>query len=170
MFCGAYWSARAEDRDGAAGRVLVLLKALRESHKVFEVWFLTPSKKGAAGHPLELSIEGIAKHLETNRRDIGGAIMPELGFRIMLWNPAGASLSCTIGVTNGYVKNAVALSYNGSEPVDESTWKNVLQAVVTSMDPDEAGVATEEALARDTTASPASVGWQTYKRGQSPLN
>jgi hypothetical protein len=91
--------------------------------------------------------------------------MPALGFRLALWNDAGASLSVTIGADSEWVKNAVALSYGGAESISSAVWKGVLRALIDTMAPEHAGVATETSLSHNPQAFAWQVGWITYERG-----
>jgi hypothetical protein len=166
MFCGAYWSQRSESREQAAARVAALLKALEGQHGAFATWSLKKARKDDPARVLVVAHAEIAKHFETNRKDVGGDVMPDLGFRLALWNEAGASLSVTIGARNERVRNAVALSYGGTEEISPAVWRGVLRALVDSMAPEHAGVATEKSLSQNPQAFAWQVGWATYERGQ----
>src|SRR2546421_176840 len=96
MFCGAYWSQRWESREQAAVRIIALLKALEIQHRAFAVWSLKKTRRDDPARSLEVTDADVAKHLETSRKDVGGEVMSDLGFRLALWNDAGASLSITI--------------------------------------------------------------------------
>jgi hypothetical protein len=165
MFCGAYWSQRSESREQAAARIVALLRTLEVQHGAFAVWCLTKRRRDDPARRLEVNEAEVARHLETNRRDVGGDVMSDLGFRLALWNESGASLSITIGATNERVKNAVALSYGDAESISSGVWKGILRALVDTMAPEHAGVATERSLSQNRRAFAWQVGWITYERG-----
>jgi hypothetical protein len=74
MFCGAYWSQRSESREEAAARIVALLKALEVQHAAFAVGSQKKTRGDDPARGLKVADAEIAKHLHTNRKDIGGNV------------------------------------------------------------------------------------------------
>jgi len=161
MFAGAYWSKRAETREEAALRLVVLLRALAESSADFSRWYSKGRSKAAAlRNELSIDVLSIAHRLSENRTDVGNNVIVELGFSVGVWNGDRASLSATIGCYAERVGNAVVLR---SETTNIDEWRKVLRHLVDAFEPDDALVACTERVA-SSGAEPADVAWLTYTR------
>jgi hypothetical protein len=166
MFVGAYWQQRKESREEVAGRVTRFLSDLGARNALFSKWFSKGRSKAAAGTPIVMDASGLAGNLKVNRRDVGGDVMPELGFTLGIWNGDGVSMQATAGAYNPYVRNSVVLSFDTVEDrLTKADWKVVLEAVIGAFDPEHAVVTSADYMTRHQPSNPWDAGWFTYSRG-----
>lgn len=165
MIVGAYWSMREESREQAAENLARFLASIAKQDEALAQWFAKGRSRASSRTQLDVSATSIATLLRSNRRDLDGRPIPDLGFRIGIWNGADISLSATLGAYNQYVKNAVVLTF-GDRPVGygAEAWKRLLASAVEAFDPDEAVVRDPHHDPESTTRS-SDDGWLTYKRG-----
>jgi len=167
VFIGAYWSARQASRREAAEKTAQFLEALSAVGEPLSNWFLKGSSKAGAGAELGRSETEIGPKLQTNRRDIGGDDIPELGFSLGVWNGKDATLSLHLGSTSARVLNSVVLSFRGTSPeAHAGLWHPVLGSMIELFDPDHAVVTSNEILTQAKAKNPWEVGRLTYERGR----
>lgn len=137
---GAYWSAREEAREECAQRLASMLGLLSEQSCVPARWFKkSKSRSAALREELPTTGEGIAPLLKTNKRDIGGEVIRELGFSFAGWAPledgGSAAFAATIGSYSAVVGNHFVLTFEtGTEP---GGLPDILSAAAEAFGPDE---------------------------------
>jgi hypothetical protein len=164
LFVGVYWSERPESREVVAVRIANFLAVIARYGDVLAKWFLKARSKRAAFAPIEIEPGSIAAALKVNRRDVGGEVVPELGFSLGLWNGRTASLSLTAGAFSPYVRNSVVLAFEDGEWANRDLLRKVLSAAIEAFDPDHGVVTSSEKLARVQVEHAWQAGWLTYAR------
>jgi hypothetical protein len=116
-YIGAYWGVRPENCEACTKRVTAALCAISHVDDQFCRWFrLGRSRKDALKRPVQLekSVIGSLLAKGVNRRDSDKKAIPELGFRLALWNGGtdgkAASLSFQCGVHAPRLSNAAVLN------------------------------------------------------------
>lgn len=168
----AYWGPRPESQRACAERMQAFLAAIA-SVPGLDGWFHLGRSRATATKPLVVDIDAIQRTLRPNHRDTDRAPIPELGFRMGVWNgrdDRSASLSIHCAATVEVVKNAVVLNLPTLElPLDDSaieSLRTVMEALIGAWDPDNAVVTTRAEIARAGGGPPwAAGGWLTYRRG-----
>ena len=166
MIVGAYWSQRKESRDQAATRIATFLVNVASRHQTLSTWFFKGKTKAAArSRELDLSVASVARALTVNRRDVDRQSMPEVGFRLGIWNGDEVSFSVTIGSYSPYVGNHVVLTFADEHDwLDEPDRRDLLNAEISAFDPDHAVVTNRQILAKAGATDPWDAGWLTYAR------
>ena len=107
---GIYWPARAETAEACAARLGKCMRSIRQEfpdladwHKLEQV-SRQPISYDQDADLLKLLLKG------RNKRDIGGEVMEELGFRVNLWNGRGSSEAMSLGVGCGMFSKVAGLS------------------------------------------------------------
>jgi hypothetical protein len=100
-----------------------------------------------------------------NRRDADHQPIPDLGYSLGTWNGRDVSFSATIGCWNEHVGNAVVLDLGAETQIGESSYRRIVEAIVSAFDPDHAVVTSHELLARAGVTKPWEAGLFTYRRG-----
>ncbi len=141
-FVGVYWSAREETREECAQRLAVVLTLLSKQAIAPTRWLKKAMSRNAAKRELPTDREGIAPLLRTNKRDVGGEVMRELGFSYSGWAPleggASVSFSATVGGFSDWNGNNFTLNFDAeSVPKD---LPDMLSAAVEAFNPDEGRV------------------------------
>jgi immunity protein 52 of polymorphic toxin system len=165
MFAGAYWPSRAETREQAACRIVAFLKALRPLNGSFAIWYLTAhSKRAALVHVLQVDIDGVVDQLHVHRKDVGGDVIPKLGYSLAVWNGDDMGLSVSIGSHSRYVGNSVVLSGQGRLDcaISDAVWREILSAEIREFEPEHAVVGCEERVIAAAPGKLAEIGWLTY--------
>lgn len=166
IFVGTYWSQRRESREEAAERIERFLDSLRANGSLFEQWFLKGRSRALSNTVLPLDVNAVAAALETNRRDVGGEDISELGFNLAVWNGDVASLDVTVGAFSPRVSNSAVLSIAaGESSLSSSDWKGILDLAVESFDPEHGMVTNQENLNNLNFINPWEAGRFIYERG-----
>jgi hypothetical protein len=176
FFLGAYWGPRSEALDGAAVRVSRLVESLAGVHHDFGTWCRKGRSSDSALAPVALTDTSAAADVLAagqNRRDIGAGALPELGYRISVWNGRSdaVELSLTCGAfLNRPTANNVLLEFPPGDVADRSygpaLYVDVMRSVVESFEPDWATFTTHTLrTAQGARPGELAVGWLTYVRG-----
>lgn len=176
LYVAAYWGPRAEAVEGCAARFAACLEAMAAVSPLLDGWRPKGRSQAEAIAQETVDVERLADLLRrgAQRRDAGGAPMPELGFRAALWNgvsSAAATLSVTCGSTTPAVPNTCVVGLPAPGPSTEELYhrpavEDLVRGLVDAWSPDWA-VATSHRL-RNATAAGAtgpSLGWLTYLAG-----
>jgi len=102
IIIGVYWGPRRESISECASRLGQHFEALKVSSDGLSQWYRQGRRKPEATNPFDVSSsEVLAQLLErgVNRRDDNRQGIPELGFRVSLWNGdrSGCSASTQVG-------------------------------------------------------------------------
>ena len=165
MIMGVYWVARREPREEAAKRLSHFLGSLTAgAHEpALREWFLKGSDGASVRTRLPTDAASIAAVLSTNRRDVDGSVIPELGFRLSIWNGADVSFEATIGSSSARVGNAAVLSFvDGALALNGEQWRALLEAAKSAFEPDHGVVASQKQLQASDDPNPWASGWFTY--------
>ncbi|WP_143074042.1 Imm52 family immunity protein [Roseateles sp. YR242] len=98
---------------------------------------------------------------KSNRRDVGGDDIAELGFDFTAWNgrvgETAESVSITCGAYSPVIRNCAVLSFDvaAKKPTVELL-ERIMKAAVMAFDPDDAVVSSTDILA----AHPGVMAWQ----------
>lgn len=108
---GVYWSARRESAETCSARLRKYLLSIEAAFPALSEWY----KKGGSTSPAISVKQGSEDLLRlliggANRRDFGGEVMEDLGFRVSLWNKRKGSEAVSLGVTCGLSSNSAGLS------------------------------------------------------------
>jgi len=174
FYVGAYWGPRRESAAECAMRLSGCLSQLALAHPLLATWYLKGSSRAAASKvAVDASPENLLHLLNRgrNRRDIGGSIIEELGFRASLWNrqKSAVSLTVTCGsyLASGAVWNSVAiqlppLGLEGSELYEPSTARAITRSIVDAWNPAWATWASYTMRDVQQPSSTPVFGWLTY--------
>ncbi len=168
MILGAYWSARQEGIETAAGRVSQVLMALRAISSDLSRWYPKGATASAAREQelTSLSVESITPHLTSNRSDVDGGVIPRLGWHIALWNGDGVSFSAIVGLYAPRQSNSAVLRFSArSRTPTLDDQRAILESMIRALDPDQAVATSDELLDRAGATRASQVGWLMYERG-----
>lgn len=172
FYLGAYWNARKESLDDCASRLATLATSLATLHEDLSAWY-RKGESAEATSPVQLTgSDGVALLSGgQQRKDIGGEVMAELGFRAGVWNghpqPVELSITCGAYPANRPTPNHVLLKFPPTDVApglyEPTLVLGVLRAVVGAFEPDWATF-TSHSLRKAQGAKPGelTVGWATY--------
>lgn len=146
-FIGAYWGNRKESLSSCAARLEGFLAEISGISADFKPWFKkSHSKKETLNRSVAFSAQTLATELAkgSNKRDVDGSLIEDLGFRLDLWNGSDDSRSVGLNVLCGAavdgINNACVLKYwqLGLEAAFPQTSKavDIVTAMVRHWDPD----------------------------------
>lgn len=167
MIIGVYWTARSESLEASARRLSRFLDSLSTCGRALQLgdWFIKGISRATARERLRTDPASIARALRTNRRDVDGSVLQELGFRLSTWNGGDISFEATIGSFSAYVTNAAVLSFaDEAVSITAEEGEKLLQAAVSAFDPEHGVVASHKHLLTSSEAAPWETGWFTYDR------
>lgn len=161
----AYWGPRREPVEACAARAVTFLTTLSQVSECFRGWRpLGRSRSDAIRTPpIDLSISGLVKlfMMGRNRRDVGGAPIEDLGFRISVWNGKGdeevssLTMKCGLYSTVSGLSNAIVLKLPTRFGIDSTEHvKQLIVALGHAWDPDWAIVASQSNINRQSGAGP----------------
>jgi hypothetical protein len=176
---GAYWGSRQETAEECADRLSFFFSELKSCDPSLAVWHERGhSRKEALAKQVEIDErKNLIRLLEKgrNRRDVGGAIIEELGFRVGLWSQfsekdeIGLSITCglywqspnqSVGISNHVILELPQDLGRFEQPKYTSC---VLAAVATAWKPAWAGVMSRRAMnSRGFDAKSPFVDWMLY--------
>jgi hypothetical protein len=174
FYAGAYWGPRAESSAECAARLEACLTGLGGSHELLARWYRKGRTRSAAsGQPVDIDREVLEAMLAAGRgrEEVGGEVIPELGFSLALWNnnPVAASLSALCGaspatpsIMNSFVLTLPAGSGAAAGLYDAGVAAGILRSVVEAWRPRWATFASHAMRTRQGGAAPPVVGWQTF--------
>ncbi len=166
MFIGAYWSSRPESRLQSAQRIVYCLRDFAAISEPLGRWFHKGRRRSGANKPLELSPSVVAQALGVNRRDVGGEIMTEAGFRLGVWNGCEISVSVVIGADKTVIPNSMVVSFGDDETTpSRADIQRLLDAMICHLEPEHAVATDVETLNQNGAEQPWEVGVFTYERG-----
>ncbi len=171
MFAGAYWSHRPETRREAAVRLATFLDSIAGIGEPLAVWYPKQRRKPKGPlQPAKVDVEALQAGLRSNRRDVGGTVIEELGYSIAFWNGGDLSLSAGIGGWAPEVGNAVVLS-DGSGPavLDDAAWERVLEEMIRAFEPESATVVSSAALKASPGGDVIDLGWLSWRRSDGAI-
>ncbi|WP_206779109.1 Imm52 family immunity protein, partial [Frankia sp. CpI1-P] len=161
-----------------AVRLAGCLGQLGAAHPALATWFRKGRTKAAAsGNPVSTSVDSLESMLKAgrNRTDFGGHVIPELGFRVSLWNkspePASFSAHCGANPETNSIKNSFLLklpepSESTAGLYDPHTARGLFRAVVEAWRPEWATF-TSHSMREAHENPPGQLvgGWLTYLSG-----
>jgi len=173
FYLGAYWGARQESLDACAARLAALATSLAGLHGDLSSWFRKGEAAETATSPIDLTGPDAAVLLSggQQRKDIGGEVMAELGFRAAVWNgrprPVELSVVCGAYPPNRPTANNVLLKFPaldaGADLYEPAIVTGAVKAVVDAFAPDWATFTTHPLRkAQGAKAGELTVGWLTY--------
>lgn len=149
-FVGVYWGSRAESRDACGARLTSLLHTLKTHDSGLSQWFRKTSDRSSPKVALSSELEEVSSSLKSNRRDVGGDAIAELGFSFSAWTGeetvAPASLAITCGAYGSVIRNSLVVSFDPASTPAPGILEMILKAAVTAFDPDQGVVSTSENL------------------------
>ncbi len=165
-FAAAYWGPRQEALEACAKRAYLFLAQLAEIAEIFGGWRQKGYSRAQAlrsGALDSCSEEELAQQfLEgRNRKDIGGDVIADLGYRISVWNggdkatASSLSMKCGLYSTVVGLSNAVVLDLPQRFDFDsQENVCNLLRAFAEAWEPDWAIVTSQSARDSQTGHSP----------------
>jgi len=170
-FIGAYWAQRKESRIECAKRCTELLERIAIFPDLSKWYCRGSSSKSALKFPIALTLESVDSLLTTNKRDMDGVVISELGFRLGAWNGNSskpANLSITCGAYSQVTKNAVVLHI---PPINEignehlQLFRDLVEIFVKVWDPDDAIATSPQLLKHHDGLMPwETEGWVNYHK------
>lgn len=152
---GAYWGQRRESRQACAERMSAFLHGLARQDAALSTWFKKATSRKAPLVVMPSDPDKLGLLLKTNRRDISGDTIADLGFNFAAWTgrqvSMTASLAATCGAFSPVVRNSVVVSFDpaASPPLD--LLEGVLKEAVDAFDPEDAVVTSTECLSAHAT-------------------
>jgi len=162
----AYWGPRAEPVEDAADRLTRCFAALADATPHLARWYRKAYSRADAFTPLPRSGQELSDTLLAGqqRTDIGGHLMPELGYSISGWNGGNVSFRAKLGATSPHGNSMIVRAgQEAAADIDAATFAEALSALVDAFDPDWATVRARS-HARPQDGFPH-FGWLTYLRG-----
>lgn len=144
---GVYWKARRENTAQCAERLIRHFSSLASISDNLMHWYCMNERAQKIGDPFNVrslaSLESLLLD-GVNRKDIGGEIMPDLGFRVGLWNgdcggwSAGTSIGCGMYWDTNKTSNVALLTVDFGEvqPLPVEKLVDVLRQLIETWDPD----------------------------------
>lgn len=134
VLVSGFWRARAGSVEASLMMIERFLLELKAADPSLAEWYLKgKTRTEALQKPLRLSELRSVLLAGTNRRDIGGQLLPELGYLLSVWNAAGDSLAIQCGATAAVkavpFPNRCLLTISG-QPSDKA---NLSQRIVTAL-------------------------------------
>ena len=153
----AYWGPRMESAVECARRASAFVEDLSNLSEFFRGWRLPARSRAEAtrNQPFSSDVSSLeALFLKgTNRRDIDGELIEELGFRISAWNGMGGEETSSLAMKCGMysnvpgVSNAIVLKIPAKFDVDsDGTAELVVDLLVRAWNPDWAVVASQASM------------------------
>jgi hypothetical protein len=150
-FIGVYQSEREESQLACAERITLFLTSLAQSHPGFYRWY----KKGTSTKTSSLEIRNtpieLSLLLKSNRRDIGGEAIAELGYQFSAWTgkqeAVTASLAVSCGSFSSLTRNHVVMNFDSIAAPSFELLKDILKSAITAFDPEDGVISTTEFLA-----------------------
>jgi len=168
----AYWGPRAEVLEDAADRLTRCFAALGAASPLLTRWYQQADTTAEANEPLPTSGQELRDVLLAGqqRTDVGGHLMPGLGYTISGWNGGKTTFEASIGVTSPRVGNNAIVRFRPDDAaaLDASGLTEALAALVNAFDPDWA-TARARPHARAQEGFPH-FGWLTYLRGPARID
>ncbi len=171
---GAYWGCRRESSSSCAQRLLRCLLELGTIDPVLGSWFLRGESRTSANTPVALSAADLEVLFErgSNRNDVDGGVIDELGFSVGLWNRArpaiglsahAGSFSKVPGLLNSFVLNVAGPDDGADALYERKLATAVFEAIIRAWEPHWATWRTYEwAVAQSPAPREPVVGWLTY--------
>jgi len=185
-YLGVYWGARKETAGGCAQRAAGLIACLSRCDPALEKWYEKgQSLEDALRFRLNLTAESLESLLvrESNRSDVTGERIENLGFRLSAWTGKNDGEAATLTVRCGCYADApilnsciVGLPFSGpaaARLLQTKTLIAAMRCMVSSWDPDWGVVMSRAFQTRAFRVSPMGppVGWMLYlprRRGTVP--
>jgi hypothetical protein len=175
LYVGAYWGARQETSRACAEKLAGFLKRLSTCDAVFAKWFRRGMSRSKAMEG-QIDISDAATLLPVvekgrNRKDVGGAVMEELGFHIGMWNggkpekSVGLDVICGSYTTVSGLGNSVVIELPEElgDLRQPERMADLLLAVARSWEPDWGGVISRRSRnTRDLAPGMPLVDWMLY--------
>lgn len=173
MMLGAYWPARQDTLDECVDSAEQFFAALVRIDPALSHWYERGRSRKDALSEIDVLDRTKLRDLLVkgqNRKDVGGAVIEDLGFRIGLWNGASredheASLSVQCGSYNERINNSVVIDLPiEAEGIINSDNASALVALVAkAWRPSWAGIMSKRAMReRDFNARNPFVDWLVY--------
>jgi hypothetical protein len=172
---GAFWKPRRESIEQCADRLQAFMAELVQCDEVFASWYqLGRSRKDALRRKIDVHDRRTLLTLLNkgrNRRDYGGEVIEDLGFRVGLWNGGpeermvGLSIGCGLySKVFGLGANSVVLGFPEElgALADASKTSRVLAITARCWEPDWAGVFSVKAMQTSDWSGEPVVGWMIY--------
>ncbi|MEI7298199.1 Imm52 family immunity protein [Paraburkholderia tropica] len=159
-FAAAYWGPRRETVENCAARTVAFLTALGQISVLFKGWRLQGRSKAEALRKQtidEQSIDTLVSLLSKgrNKKDIGGGVIDELGFRVSMWNggddrtASSLMIGCGMYSTVERLSNAVVLQLPQQFDVEsQDKLHKMMSAFALAWEPDWAIVSSQSARNR----------------------
>ncbi|MCP2089638.1 hypothetical protein PQR68_29830 [Paraburkholderia agricolaris] len=161
----AYWGPRREPVDACACRAGQFFISLSQVSEYLKGWRPLGRSRSEATQavPIDLSTDALAELFMKgrNRRDVGGEVIDELGYRISVWNGGGdeeaSSLTMKCGLYSAVAGLSNAIVLKLPSRFDTTSFDQVRQvatALAQAWNPDWAIIASRSALDLHADAGP----------------
>lgn len=186
LYVAGFWGPRPDDPTTAARRLKQLFKKLAAFDPMLATWYFGTLSKTAPRVPLPTSEEGLVELIREQtswtRKGVSPQIAKRLGAIVGAWAgdyDVSASLIVSMGSTNERVGNSAVLNLPAAlnhRFNDSESSRPLLDAIVSTWDPDRAVLRPRDAITEDVLApstghqpSKALENWIVYRRGE-PLH
>jgi hypothetical protein len=188
FYAAGFWGPRGEDLETAARRLKRFLVQLKTIHPLLAEWYFGTEREGAPQVVIPSSEAGlrewISERARQMREGVSSNIAHSLGAMVGAWAgdyTVSAGLSARFGFTSERIGNAVVLTLPGVlDPLfaDLTTSQSLIDAIVSSWDPDRAVLRPRDVLRDDAPrVKPGEIvqtetfwkrfpDWIVYKRGE----
>jgi hypothetical protein len=144
---GVYWKARRESAAECAERLVRHFSCLASVSDNLKHWYCARERAEIIGDPFDVSSSASLESLlldGVNRKDVGDEIIPELGFRVGLWNgncggwSAGTSIGCGMYWDTNKTSNVALLTVDFGEarPLPAEKLVDILKHMIEIWNPD----------------------------------
>jgi hypothetical protein len=170
----SFWGDRPEPVEDLAARLSRFLRELGELHPLLSTWVERGGSRATASTAVGIDPETLTQRLSNgrNRKDVGGEVIEELGFRFGFWNGKDASVGIggTVGLYAGNpaVRNAVNLKLgtldSGTADLSQiGRARAITRAFVDAWEPDSVSWMSRSMFeVHPVEAGVPPVGWLTY--------
>ncbi|MGY6122045.1 Imm52 family immunity protein (plasmid) [Paraburkholderia strydomiana] len=154
-FAAAYWGPRRETVENCAVRAVTFLTALGQISEFFKEWRLQGRSRAEALRKRAIDEQSVDTLVSLfakgrNKKDIGGGVIDELGYRASMWNggddrtASSLTMGCGMYSTIVGLSNAVVLQLPQQFDVQsEDGLRNVMSAFALAWEPDWAIVSSQ---------------------------
>lgn len=161
----AYWGPRMEPVEACASRAATFLTDLSQVSDYLRGWRPLGRSRSEAirATPIDLSANALTELFTRgmNRRDVGGDVIEELGFRISVWNGKGdgevsfLTMKCGLYSTVAGLSNAIVLKLPTRFDVNSAEQTGKLAVALSrAWDPDWAIVASQSKVSQQSGTGP----------------
>lgn len=144
---GVYWRARRESKQDCSTRTSQFLGSLESCHPRLGAWIKKQRTRREPATPIPRDMAALESVWRSNRNDVGGAVLDELGFHLGAWSGT-STLSITCGASTPVIANCAVITLGEEWSPSTSSLREMLQAAVVAFEPEHGVAISQVSLAQ----------------------